>query len=71
MRTSQPRSDESSLTSSAFAFPWKRSSVATYYELRVDADPEPYADGAAKVVFVDMLGQRPMRIPQDIRERLR
>jgi acyl-CoA thioester hydrolase len=48
-----------------------RSSVATYYELRVDADPEPYADGAAVVVFVDMKEQRPTRIPDELRERLR
>jgi acyl-CoA thioester hydrolase len=46
------------------------SSVPTYYELRVDDDPVPYADGAAVVVFVDMGTQRPARIPQAIRERL-
>jgi acyl-CoA thioester hydrolase len=43
------------------------SSVATYYELRVDADPEPYADGAAVVVFIDMQNQKPVRIPEGIR----
>ena len=47
-----------------------RSSVATYYELRVDEDPEPYADGAAVVVFIDMQSQKPVRIPDDIRARL-
>jgi acyl-CoA thioester hydrolase len=46
------------------------SSVPTYYELRVDADPAPYADGAAVVVFVDMKKQKPVRIPESIRERL-
>jgi len=46
------------------------SSVATFYELRVDADPEPYADGAAVVVFVNMKTQKPTRIPDGIRERL-
>jgi len=46
------------------------SSVPTYYELRVDEDPEPYADGAAVVVFVDMAKQKPVRIPEDIRARL-
>lgn len=45
-------------------------SVATTYELRVDADPEPYADGAAVVVFIDMKTQRSKRIPPGIRERL-
>jgi acyl-CoA thioester hydrolase len=46
------------------------SSVPTFYELRVDADPEPYADGAAVVVFVDMKRQKPVRIPDGMRERL-
>ncbi|MCC6212929.1 MAG: acyl-CoA thioesterase [Burkholderiales bacterium] len=46
------------------------SSVPTYYELHVDADPVPYADGAAVVVFVDRRTQRPARIPGAIRERL-
>jgi acyl-CoA thioester hydrolase len=47
------------------------SSVPTFYELRVDGDPVPYADGAAVVVFVDMKTQKPARIPDDIRARLR
>ena len=46
------------------------SSVPTYYELRVDADPGPYADGAAVVVFIDMKTQKPARIPDGIRNRL-
>ena len=46
------------------------SSVPTFYELRVDADPVPYADGAAVVVFVDMKTQKPARIPEGIRQRL-
>jgi acyl-CoA thioester hydrolase len=46
------------------------SSVETFYELRVDADPEPYATGEAVVVFVSMATQKPMRIPDDVRERL-
>jgi acyl-CoA thioester hydrolase len=45
-------------------------SVPTTYELRVDADPEPYADGAAVVVFIDMRTQKSRRIPQAIRARL-
>jgi len=46
------------------------SSVPTYYELRVDADPVPYSDGAAVVVFVDMKTQKAARIPDGIRQRL-
>ncbi len=45
-------------------------SVPTYYELRVDADPVPYADGAATVVFIDMKSQKSKRIPPEIRARL-
>jgi acyl-CoA thioester hydrolase len=45
-------------------------SVPTTYELRVDADPEPYADGAAVVVFIDMQTQKSRRIPEAIRARL-
>jgi acyl-CoA thioester hydrolase len=46
------------------------SSVPTFYELRVDADPVPYADGAAVVVFVDMKTQKPTPIPDGIRDLL-
>ena len=46
------------------------SSVPTFYDLRVDADPVPYAEGAAVVVFVNMKTQKPARIPDGIRERL-
>ena len=45
-------------------------SVPTTYELRVDADPEPYADGAAVVVFIEMKTQKSRRIPEEIRARL-
>jgi acyl-CoA thioester hydrolase len=45
-------------------------SVPTFYDLRVDSDPEPYADGAAVVVFIDMKTQKSKRIPAAIRERL-
>jgi acyl-CoA thioester hydrolase len=45
-------------------------SVPTTYELRVDADPAPYADGAATVVFIDMKSQKSKRIPPEIRARL-
>jgi len=44
------------------------SSVPTFYELSLDE--ELYAEGAATVVFIDMQKQKPMRIPQAIRERL-
>ncbi len=43
------------------------SSVATYYELRVDDDPDPYATGEAVVVFVDIATQKPTRIPDAAR----
>lgn len=45
-------------------------SVPTFYELRVDDDPVPYADGAAVVVFIDMQSQKSRRIPDEIRARL-
>jgi acyl-CoA thioester hydrolase len=45
-------------------------SVPTFYELRVDDDPVPYADGAAVVVFIDMQSQKSKRIPEDMRARL-
>lgn len=45
-------------------------SVATFYELLLEGDPVPYADGAAVVVFVDMKTQKSRRIPEDIRGRL-
>ena len=44
------------------------SSVPTFYELMIGG--EPYADGAATIVFIDMERQKPMRIPSMIRERL-
>jgi len=46
------------------------SSIPTFYELRVDDDPVPYADGAAVVVFIDMKSQKAKRIPDSIRARL-
>lgn len=46
------------------------SSVPTFYEMRVDDDPVPFADGAAVVVFIDMEKQKPVRIPEGIRTRL-
>lgn len=46
------------------------SSVPTTYELRVDDDPLPYADGAAVVVFIDAQKQTPVRIPAALREHL-
>jgi acyl-CoA thioester hydrolase len=44
------------------------SSVPTFYELSLDE--ELCAEGAATVVFIDMQKQKPVRIPQAIRERL-
>src|SRR3954469_22697425 len=45
------------------------SSVPTFYELKVDN--ALYADGAATVVFIDMRSQKPIRIPEAIRELLK
>jgi len=42
------------------------SSVGTHYEMLIDG--ALYADGAATVVFIDMQKQKPIRIPQAIRE---
>jgi acyl-CoA thioester hydrolase len=44
------------------------SSVETFYELALN--DELYADGAAKVVFVDAEKQKPLRIPDEIRKLL-
>jgi acyl-CoA thioester hydrolase len=44
------------------------SSVETFYELALN--DELYADGAAKVVFVDAVKQKPLRIPDNIRKLL-
>jgi len=44
------------------------SSVPTFYELRME--DQLYADGEATVVFIDMQKQKPIRIPQNIREAL-
>jgi acyl-CoA thioester hydrolase len=44
------------------------SSIATFYELTVDESL--CADGAATVVFIDMQKQKPVRIPEKIREAL-
>jgi len=53
-----------------FVGPLGGSSLPTYYELRVDDDPLPYADGAAVVVFIDAQKQTPVRIPQPVRNLL-
>jgi acyl-CoA thioester hydrolase len=53
-----------------FVGPPGGASVPTTYELRVDADPVPYADGAATVVFIDMQSQKSKSIPESIRARL-
>jgi len=51
-----------------FAGPAGGSSIATFYELTVDE--KLCADGAATVVFIDMQKQKPVRIPEKIREAL-
>ena len=52
-----------------FTGPPGGSSVATYYELIVDEIV--YADGEATVVFIDMAKQKPVRIPDEIRDLLK
>ena len=44
------------------------SSVGTFYEILLHE--EIHADGAATVVFIDAKEQKPLRIPQTIREAL-
>jgi acyl-CoA thioester hydrolase len=44
------------------------SSLSTFYELNIDG--ELYADGEAKVVFVDAQKQKPLRIPDHVRKLL-
>jgi acyl-CoA thioester hydrolase len=46
------------------------SSIPTFYEMRVDDDPEPYATGEAVVVFIDAEKGKPVRIPEALRVRL-
>jgi len=47
------------------------SSVPTFYEMHLEGDERLYADGAATVVFIDLAKQKPIRIPDPVRERLR
>ena len=46
------------------------SSIPTYYEMRVDDDPNPYADGSAMVVFIDTVRNKAVRIPEALRAKL-
>ena len=46
------------------------SSIPTFYEMRVDDDPEPYATGEAVAVFIDSVRNKPLRIPEALRARL-
>ena len=46
------------------------SSIPTFYEMRVDDDPVPYADGSAVVVCIDTVRNKAVRIPQPLRARL-
>jgi len=50
-----------------YAGPPGGSSLPTFYELIVDG--QVYADGAATVVFVDMVKQKAVRIPENLRAR--
>ena len=51
-----------------YAGPLGGSSVPTYYDLIVNGDV--YADGAAKVVFIDMEKQKAVRIPENLRAKM-
>lgn len=51
-----------------YAGPLGASSVPTFYELLVEE--QLYADGEAKVVFVDMEKQKAVRIPDDLRAKM-
>jgi len=51
-----------------YAGPLGGSSVPTYYDLRVK--DEVYADGAAKIVFIDMQQQKAVRIPENLRAKM-
>lgn len=53
-----------------FVGPPGGSSIPTSYELRVDDDPVPYADGSAVVVCIDTAKNRAVRIPAALRARL-
>jgi len=46
------------------------SSVPTFYEMHIEGDERLYADGAAMVVFIDLVKQKPVRIPDTVRARL-
>lgn len=51
-----------------YAGPLGGSSVPTYYDLIVK--DEVYADGAAKIVFIDMQEQKAVRIPDNLRAKM-
>jgi acyl-CoA thioester hydrolase len=51
-----------------YAGPLGGSSVPTYYDLIVK--DEVYADGAAKIVFIDMEEQKAVRIPENLRAKM-
>jgi acyl-CoA thioester hydrolase len=46
------------------------SSIPTFYEMRIDDDPIPYADGSAVVVCIDTVRNKAVRIPQGLRAKL-
>ena len=48
-----------------------RSSLETFYEMRLVGNDELYCEGAAKVVWMDSETGRSAPIPDDIRSRLR
>ncbi|MFZ5556060.1 MAG: acyl-CoA thioesterase [Pseudomonadota bacterium] len=47
-----------------------RSSLMSFYEIFKRGDAEPYADGAAKIVWVDQRVRRSAPIPDWVREKI-
>lgn len=47
-----------------------RSSIASYYEIRVQADARLYATGTAKIVWTDVASGKSVPIPDDLRAQL-
>lgn len=67
----RPITYPATLRISVYADPPRRSSLQTYYEVRVEGDEDTvYAYGEALVVWVDIKRGRPVSIPEPIRERL-
>ena len=55
---------------SLFVEPPRRTSIATFYEMRLAGDAHVYAEGKAVVVFIDGLTQKAIAIPPAVRSKL-